>query len=62
INFLRDKQHVPQIISGPVTDNSVGTSYITREMHIPCANARNEPIQLAQLVADVCGFKVEIKE
>ncbi|MCC6546021.1 hypothetical protein IT570_02545 [Candidatus Sumerlaeota bacterium] len=62
INFLRDKQHTPQIISGPVTDNSVGTSYITREMHIPCANARNEPIQLAQLVADVCGFKVEVKE
>lgn len=62
VNFLRDKQHVPQVISGPVTDNSVGTNYITRELKIPSANARNEPIQLAQILAEATGFTIEVKE
>ncbi len=62
VMFLRDKEHVPQVISGPVTDNQVGTTYISREMGIACANARNEPIQLAQILVDCCGIKVEVKE
>lgn len=61
-NFLDEMSHRPQIISGPVTDNEVGTSYITREMKIDCANARNEPVALAQLVADAAGLDVEVKE
>ena len=61
-NFLGDMGHRPQLISGPVTDNEVGTSYISREMQIDCANARNEPLLLAQLVAKASGLKVEVRE
>lgn len=62
INFLTDLGHRPQVVSGPVTDNAVGTSYITREMDVACANARNEPQQLARLVAQAVGLPVEVKE
>lgn len=61
-NFLTDLKHRPEIISGPVTDNEVGTTYISREMKIQCANARNEPIELAQLVASSLQLDVEIRE
>lgn len=62
VYFLEELNHRPSICSGPVTDNDVGTSYIQREMEIPCANARNEPARLAQLVADNVGLDVEVRE
>ncbi len=62
IHFLTDLGHRPQVVSGPVTDNDVGTSYIQRHMEVPCANARNEPVRLAQQLADEAGLGVEVKE
>lgn len=62
VNFLTDLGHRPQVVSGPVTDNAVGTNYITANMGIPCANARSEPIRLAQTLADAAGLKIEVKE
>lgn len=62
VKFLEGLKHRPQIVSGPVTDNQVGTSYISREMNIPCANARNEPVELAQMVVDVAGLKVKVSD
>lgn len=61
VKFLDPLGHRPQLISGPVTDNEVGTSYIERELGISCANARNEPVLLARLVAKAAGINVEIK-
>jgi hypothetical protein len=60
--FLEDLKHRPQVVSGPVTDNDVGTNYITREMGIPCWNARNNPVELAQELATIAGITVEVKE
>lgn len=60
VQFLKAKDHVPEIISGPVTDNLVGTGYVRRELGLACANARNEPRELARHVADAMGLKVEI--
>lgn len=54
--------HEPQVISGPVTDNAVGTSYIERELGIPCANARYAPVALAAQVATCAGLDVEVGE
>ena len=48
--------HTPQVISGPVTDNAVGTSYIERELGITCANARYAPNLLARVVAENTGL------
>ena len=62
INFLEPMGHRPQLCSGPVTDNSVGTTYIEREFGIKSRNARNEPVELAQGLADFSGLKVEVKE
>lgn len=50
----------PQVISGPVTDNAVGTSYLERELGIPCANARYAPSELAARVATCAGLTVEV--
>jgi len=62
INYLRELNHLPQVISGPVTDNMVGTSYVQREFKMAAFNARNEPIKLAQVIADAAGIKVEAKD
>lgn len=62
INFLTELGHRPEVVSGPVTDNSVGTNYITNQMNVTCANARSEPLRLAQLLADSVGLKVEVRE
>lgn len=62
VKFLTGLGHRPQICSGPVTDNDVGVSYISREMKIDSANARNEPIGLAKLVAQGAGLDVEVHE
>ena len=62
VNFLTDLGHRPQVVSGPVTDNAVGTSYIERELKIRSANARNEPVVLTQILADALNLTVTIKE
>lgn len=62
INFLTELSHRPNVVSGPVTDNLVGTSYIIREFGIQSFNARNEPIKLAQALADAAGLKVTARD
>lgn len=57
--ILQPLSHLPDVMSSPVTDNAVGTSWITREMQITCANARLEPEALARAVADAAGLKIE---
>lgn len=48
---LLDKvSHRPDILSGPVTDNAVGTGWIERELRIPALNARLQPEALAEAV------------
>jgi hypothetical protein len=55
VEYLAARHHRPDVVSGPVTDNNVGTGYISSELGIPCANARNEPIELARHVAKLLG-------
>ncbi|NOZ94031.1 MAG: hypothetical protein GXP47_04720 [Acidobacteria bacterium] len=43
----------PTVISGPVTDNAVGKSYIAGELGIPAWNARREPERLVTAVLEV---------
>lgn len=40
------------VVTGPVTDNTVGKQYIQQVMGIPALNARSESEELADLVAD----------
>ncbi len=42
----------PDVISGPATDNEVGTSFIEKELGIPAANARRNPEGLTALVEE----------
>lgn len=60
--YLEKFSHKPGICSGPVTDNDVGTSYISGQLNIPCFNARNTPKGLAQAVADQAGISVKVKD
>lgn len=62
VTYLETLKHRPEIISGPVTDNAVGTRYIERDMRIEALNARLDPLQLATRVAAVAGLDVEIHE
>lgn len=39
------------VISGPATDNEVGSNYIEHELSLPAANARTQGRQLADIVA-----------
>lgn len=39
-------------VSGPVTDNSAGISYIEERFGVPAANGRNDPARLATLVEE----------
>jgi hypothetical protein len=61
-SLLEQMGHRPDVLSGPVTDNAVGTSYISRELHIATANARSEPAALARLVGAKAGLAVEVVE
>lgn len=61
LQFLEKLGHRPDVFSGPVTDNAVGTSYITRELGAPATNARNEPIALARAVAKAMNLKLEVR-
>ena len=58
-SLLEPLGHRPTIVSGPVTDNAVGTGYIERELGVACANARSTPEQLATAVARACGLGSE---
>lgn len=60
--YLEERGHRPDILSGPVTDNAVGTTYIEGDLGIRAANARIDPVMLARYVADSVGLKVEIKD
>lgn len=62
VKFLDPLGHAPQVVSGPVTDNDVGTNYITGQMNIPCFNARNQPVKLAQAMSDIVGLGTEVRE
>jgi len=42
----------PDVISGPATDNDVGTSFIRKELGLPAANARRDPEGLTALVRE----------
>ncbi len=42
----------PDVVSGPATDNDVGTSFIRRELGLPAANARRDPEGLTALVRE----------
>ncbi len=39
-------------VSGPVTDNSAGISYVEERFGLPAANGRNAPVRLATLVEE----------
>lgn len=60
--FLDELKHRPDVFSGPVTDNGVGTSYIERELKIHASNARNTPVELARHVARAAGLSIEVTE
>ena len=59
VNFLEELQHRPEVISGPVTDNAVGTTWIERELGITSRNARLSPEELALAVAGHLGLTLE---
>jgi hypothetical protein len=40
---LMEEWRIPiTVVSGPVTDNQTGTEYISRELHLPAANAKTD--------------------
>ena len=43
---------VPHVISGPATDNEVGTAFVSKELGLPAANARRDPEGLTRLVQE----------
>jgi hypothetical protein len=62
VQYLEERGHRPDILSGPVTDNAVGTTYIENELGIRAANARIDPTLLARYVAERVGFDVKIED
>lgn len=48
VEWMRREGIRIDIISGPATDNAVGTRYITRELKIPAINARTDGHKLAE--------------
>ena len=61
VTYLEHHGHRPDIMSGPVTDNAVGTNYIERELEMRAANARTQPMVLATLVADALSLDVTLE-
>ena len=57
--FLEALHHRPDIFSGPVTDNAVGTTWIEEQLSIPAANARLQPERLADLVSQHLPLRTE---
>lgn len=62
VTFLEGIGHRPEVISGPVTDNAVGTRYIQNELKTDAFNARLDPYELARATARHAGLKREIME
>lgn len=62
VQYLEERAHRPDILSGPVTDNAVGTTYIENDLGIRAANARIDPTLLARYVADSVGLSVELND
>jgi len=58
VGLLETMGHRPSVISGPVTDNAVGTGYIHRELGLDALNARLEPDTLALNIAASAGLKL----
>ncbi len=57
--LFKNRFHLPvHIITGPVTDNIVGTRYIQNTIGIKAANAMTEPDVLGKLVLDELGVSV----
>lgn len=48
--------HSPEVYSGPVTDNAVGTEWIERELKTPALNARMQPDALAAAILGKLGL------
>lgn len=57
--FLEELGHRPEVMSGPVTDNAVGTTYIERELKAAARNARSNAEGLAAAVAQRLGISLE---
>lgn len=52
VRLLRERYGLePVAVTGPATDNAVGTEMIERDLGVPAANARTDPARLAELVA-----------
>ncbi|HPK65012.1 MAG TPA: hypothetical protein PKX99_00390 [Thermoanaerobaculia bacterium] len=52
VRLLRERYGLePVAVTGPATDNAVGTEMIERDLGVPAANARTNPARLAELVA-----------
>ncbi len=50
--LFKEKYHATiSVVTGPVTDNTVGKQYIQQVLGIPALNARLESVELADLVA-----------
>lgn len=62
VQYLEPLDHIPQVISGPVTDNAVGTTWIEDHLELPARNARLDPEGLARAVARAASLPVEISE
>lgn len=62
VTYLENFGQSPEVISGPVTDNEVGTRYIRRELKIDAVNARVEPLELARVVAKHAQLAKELFE
>lgn len=60
VTFLESIQQKPELISGPVTDNAVGTRFIEKELKLDAVNARLDPVLLAARVAHHAGLEQEI--
>lgn len=62
VTYLEAIGHRPEVISGPVTDNAVGTRFIQTELKTDAINARIDPVELARVTARHAGLKREIVE
>jgi hypothetical protein len=56
-SFMSERGHAVDVMSGPVTDNAVGTSFIRGTLRIDAANARLEPEALASSIAARLGLE-----
>lgn len=60
VTYLEHRGHRPDIMSGPVTDNAVGTNYIEGQLEMRAANARTQPALLARFIAEALSLDVTL--